>query len=130
WRRPATDSDGPRAGLRSRRRGRGARAALVARRPAVSRLPVLSIITWAPFVAALVIMALGRTRPMLVRWSALAGAAVSTAGSLWLFANYNQTIAGYQFGERIALVPAFGITYELAIDGMSLVLVLLTAIII
>ncbi|GMV21434.1 MAG: NADH dehydrogenase subunit M [Acidimicrobiia bacterium] len=96
----------------------------------MSGLPILSIVTWAPFVAALVIMALGRSRPLLVRWSALIGAAVSTAGSLWLYAAYDQTAGGFQFHESIALVPSLGIAYQLAIDGMSLVLVLLTAIII
>ena len=37
---------------------------------------------------------------------------------------------GFQFFEELPLVPTLGISYQLAIDGMSLVLVLLTAIII
>jgi NADH-quinone oxidoreductase subunit M len=94
------------------------------------RLPVLSIMTWAPFVSALVIMAFGRSRPLLVRWSALAGAVVSTGIALWLYLHYDLTAAGFQFFETIPLVPSLGIQYELAIDGMSLVMVLLTAIII
>jgi NADH-quinone oxidoreductase subunit M len=93
-------------------------------------VPVLSIITWAPFAAALVIMAFGRTRPLLVRWTSAVAAIVSTAGALWIVAQYDQGIAGYQFGETFALVPSFGIAYELGVDGISVVLVLLTAIII
>ena len=96
----------------------------------MTRLPILSIITWAPFVAALVIMAFGRTRPMLVRWSAALAAGVSSIGSLWILWAYDQAQAGFQFGERLALVPSLGIAYELGVDGMSVVLVLLTAIII
>lgn len=96
----------------------------------MTRLPVLSILTWAPFVSALIIMAFGRSRPLLVRWTALAGAAVSMAGALWLFASYDVTAAGFQFFEQIPLVPSLGISYQLAIDGMSMVMVLLTAIII
>ena len=46
-------------------------------------LPVLSIMTWAPFVAALIIMFFARRRPMLVRWVSLAGATVSLVASLW-----------------------------------------------
>ena len=38
-------------------------------------VPVLSIITWSPFVGALLIMFLARHRPLLVRWLALIGAA-------------------------------------------------------
>jgi NADH-quinone oxidoreductase subunit M len=96
----------------------------------VTDLPVLSILTWAPFVSALIIMAFGRSRPLLVRWTALAGAAVSMTMALWLFAAYDQAAAGFQFFEQIAVVPSLGISYQLAIDGMSLVMVLLTAIII
>jgi NADH-quinone oxidoreductase subunit M len=96
----------------------------------VTRLPILSIVTWAPFVAALLIMAFGRTRPLFVRWTALMGTLVSMAGSLWLYAKYDTTRAGFQFFEELPLVPSLGISYQLAIDGMSLVLVLLTAIII
>jgi NADH-quinone oxidoreductase subunit M len=91
---------------------------------------VLSILTWAPFVSALIIMAFGRSRPLLVRWTALAGAAVSMAGALWVFVNYDTAAAGFQFFEQIPLVPSLGISYQLAIDGMSLMMVLLTAIII
>jgi NADH-quinone oxidoreductase subunit M len=94
------------------------------------RLPVLSLITWSPFVAALVIMAFGRTRPGLVRWSAAVSATVSSLGALWLLFAYDQTVGGFQFGERFDLVPSLGIAYELAVDGMGIVLVLLTAIII
>jgi len=96
----------------------------------VTHLPVLSIITWAPFVAALVIMAFGSTRPLLVRYAAVAGATVSSIGAVWLAFAYDQGRAGYQFGEQFALVPSLGISYELAVDGISVVLVLLTAIII
>ena len=88
-------------------------------------VPVLSIITWAPFAAALVIMAFGRTRPQLVRWSAAIGVAISCVGALWIFQKYDQAAAGFQFAERFDLVPSLGIAYELAADGMSVVMVLL-----
>jgi len=96
----------------------------------MSRVPVLSIITWAPFAAALVIMAFGRTRPLLVRWSAAIAAGVSSIGAAWICAAYDKGMAGFQFGERLALVPSLGITYELGVDGISIIMVLLTAIII
>jgi NADH-quinone oxidoreductase subunit M len=96
----------------------------------MTRLPVLSIVTWAPFVAALFIMAFGRRRPALVRWVAAASAAVSSVGSLWIFYAYDRTAGGFQFSERLDLVPTLGIAYELGVDGMSIVMVLLTAIII
>ncbi len=93
-------------------------------------LPVLSIITWAPFVSALVIMFGARHRPRLVRWTATVGTGISLALALWVFWTYDRTAAGFQFTETVPLVPTLGISYELAVDGMSALLVLLTAIII
>ena len=96
----------------------------------MNRWPVLSIVTWAPFVSALFIMAFGRSRPQFVRWTALAGTSVSMFSALWLYGMYDMRQGGFQFFEELPLVPTLGISYQLAIDGMSLVLVLLTAIII
>lgn len=95
----------------------------------MTRLPVLSIIAWAPFVAALVIMAFARHRPLLVRWTAAVGATVPLVLAVWLFFAYDHAAAGFQFAEWHPLVPSFGIAYNLAVDGWGLVLVLLTAII-
>jgi len=96
----------------------------------VTHWPVLSLLTWAPFASALLIMGFGRSRPGFVRWTALLGTAVSMVCALWLYANYDLAAAGFQFYEELPLVPSMGISYQLAIDGMSLVMVLLTAIII
>jgi NADH-quinone oxidoreductase subunit M len=93
-------------------------------------LPVLSIMTWAPFVAALIIMFFARRRPMLVRWVSLAGATVSLVASLWIYWAYDQNLAGFQFHEEIALVPSLGISYLLAVDGISVLMSVLTSIII
>src|SRR6186997_1909761 len=93
------------------------------------RMPVLSIITWSPFVAALIIMATARHRPLLVRYTATLGAAIPLVLSVWLYFAYDRVVAGFQFAESFPLVPSFGISYNLALDGTGLVLVLLTAII-
>jgi NADH-quinone oxidoreductase subunit M len=93
-------------------------------------LPLLSIMTWAPFVAALIVMFAARERPLLVRWVSAAGATVSLLVSLWLWFAYDQAAAGFQFQEELVLVPSRGISYLLAIDGISLLMCLLTSIII
>ena len=93
-------------------------------------LPLLSIMTWAPFVSALIIMFAARHRPLLVRFTALAGATVSLVASVWVYWAYDKTTAGFQFHEQLAMVPSLGINYLLAIDGMSALLSLLTSIII
>ena len=92
--------------------------------------PVLSTITAAPFVGALLIMAIGRRRPAAVRGIAVAVTAVSLVLSVYVFATYQTAAGGFQFYERYPLLPALGVAVELGVDGMSELLVLLTAIII
>ena len=96
----------------------------------MTTLPLLSIITWAPFVGALLIMFTARHRPLAVRGIALAATGLSTALSVWIFAAYDREAASFQFYEKWPLVPPLGISYELGVDGMSLLMVLLTSIII
>jgi NADH-quinone oxidoreductase subunit M len=93
-------------------------------------VPVLSIITWAPFIGALLIMFTARHRPLAVRLIALATTSISAALSLWIYVTYEREAAGFQFYERVPLVPPLGISYELGVDGMSLLMVLLTSVII
>ena len=94
------------------------------------RVPLLSLITWSPFVGALLIMFTARRSPLAVRLIAAVTTGISTALSLWIYVAYDREAAGFQFYERVPLVPPLGIAYELGVDGMSLVLVLLTSIII
>src|SRR6058998_1484331 len=99
------------------------------------RFPILSVITWAPFVGALLIMFTARRSPLAVRLIAAVSTGISTALSLWLYGAYDRESAltggpGFQFYEKIPLVPPLGINYELGVDGISLLLVLLTSIII
>ncbi len=96
----------------------------------MTSFPVLSVMTWAPFVSALVIMFFARTRPLLVRWISVAGASVSLVASLWVYWAYDRAAAGFQFQEEFTIVPSLGISYFLAVDGMSVLMVLLTSIII
>jgi len=93
-------------------------------------LPILSIMTWAPFVAALVVMFAARNHPRLVRWVSLAGATISLVASVWVYCAYDRAAAGFQFNEEFALVPSLGISYLLGVDGISALMCLLTSIII
>src|SRR5687767_14552471 len=96
----------------------------------MTELPILSIMTWAPFVAALIVMFFARRSPMLVRWTSLAGATVSLLASVWIFWAYDRELAGFQFKEEFALVPSLGISYLFAVDGIGVLMSLLTSIII
>ncbi len=92
--------------------------------------PLLSVITWMPFIGALLVMFTARHSPLAVRLISLATTSVSTVLSVVAYFAYDPEAAGFQFYEKFALVPPLGINYELGIDGISLLMVLLTSIII
>ena len=93
-------------------------------------IPILTLITWAPFLGAVLIMFTARHHPLAVRLIAAVTTGISLVLSVVVYAVYDVDAAGFQFYERVALVPALGISYEVGADGWSLILVLLTAIII
>ncbi|MGH7348231.1 MAG: NADH-quinone oxidoreductase subunit M, partial [Candidatus Rokuibacteriota bacterium] len=93
-------------------------------------MPLLSIMTWSPFLGALLIMFTARQSPRAVRWISVVTTGISAALSLWLYVAYDGENAGFQFYEKVPLVPPLGISYELGVDGISLVMILLTSIII
>ncbi len=55
---------------------------------------------------------------------------IPLAISLYLFAIFDPAQASYQFVERYAWIPEFGISYHLGMDGISLFLVILTTLLI
>jgi NADH-quinone oxidoreductase subunit M len=57
---------------------------------------------------------------------ALSGAVVTFAASLSLLGGFVVGDAGFQLSEQAAWIPAWGISYRLGVDGVSLFLVLLT----
>jgi len=93
------------------------------------KIPVLSIIIFSPFVAAFLMLFM-RRNPLLVRITAAIASGISLIFSISLFFLYDFSKGGFQFIEKVPIVPSLGITYYLGADGISLSLLLLTAIII
>jgi len=92
----------------------------------LSGVPLLTVVTFAPLVGALLIALVPRQREGLIRWLALTAAVVAFVASLALLVDFRPDIAGFQAVEEVAWIPAFGIEYKLGLDGISLVLVILT----
>ncbi|CAN1557733.1 NuoM NADH,ubiquinone oxidoreductase subunit 4 (chain M) [Caulobacteraceae bacterium] len=95
-------------------------------------LPILSILTWTPAVAAVLILFLPQlikspeaARANAARWIALVTTVIVFALTLWMTLAFDETKAGYQFVER---ADWYGmIQYHLGIDGISVLLILLTS---
>ena len=92
-------------------------------------MPLLSIVIWLPVVGALLLLCIGNRdgqRDGLIRNVTLVTALATFAATLLLWARFDVGAGDFQFVERVPWVPAFGIDYYLGIDGISLLLVVLT----
>lgn len=90
-------------------------------------LPLLSIITFIPAVGA-ILMALfipGRNAAA-IRNTALGIALLDFVASLGLLLKFQVGAPGFQLIERASWIPSLGIQYFMGVDGISLLLVLLT----
>src|SRR5215217_8679224 len=91
--------------------------------------PVLSIITFTPMVAAVIMLLLPAQRKNETRAVALAAAILALSLSFWMFFHYDQITGGYQFIERYNWLPVLGISLQFGVDGISTPLVLLTGVV-
>ena len=91
---------------------------------------ILTFVIFTPLTASLVLLLIPRQLRTLVRITALTGAGLTLPAAIWLFAAYNRQVAGFQFEQTVPWVPSLGISYHVGVDGTSVVLILLTAIII
>src|SRR3982751_5891913 len=92
---------------------------------------MLSLIVFLPLAGALLVLLAGgrgdnHDREPLVRTLALAVSLVTFAATLLLWYRFDPTVAAYQFEEKHAWIPVFGIQYYVGVDGISLLLIVLT----
>lgn len=91
---------------------------------------VLPFVVLCPMVAAVLCLLVPARHGLLYRAIAILGAALTLPPAIWLCMAYDRTAAGFQFAVNVPWVPTLGIALHLAADGVSVVLILLTAIIV
>jgi NADH-quinone oxidoreductase subunit M len=88
---------------------------------------ILSILILVPLVGALGLMLLPKNNVKLQRHFAVGVSLVELALSLHLMAYFMPASTGFQFSQSLAWLPASsGVRYIVGVDGISLILVLLT----
>src|SRR5213595_510292 len=86
----------------------------------------LTAVTFLPALGALVLLFVPRRTDATFKVGGLAVSLVAFLLSVSLFVGFDDAVAAFQFEEVRAWMPGFGISYHLGIDGISLLLVLLT----
>ena len=92
-------------------------------------MPFLSILTALPVIGAVLVALTGRN-PRLARIIALVFSLAALALTITLALHFNRTSGALQFQEHHAWIPALSIEYRLAIDGLGLLMLLLSAIVV
>jgi NADH-quinone oxidoreductase subunit M len=90
---------------------------------------LLSLLIFIPLLGALLVAVLNGatdTGKKAIRWATFLTLTVGFLVSLKLWFGFDPEPAGMQFVERRPWIPAFGIEYYLGVDGLSVLLVLLT----
>ena len=87
---------------------------------------MLTSLVVVPLVGAVLALLLRRGGDRVVRQLALGVSLVAFGVSLLLWARFDASSAAYQFVERYPWLPEFGVSYHVGMDGISLLLVVLT----
>ena len=88
---------------------------------------ILSWLIWMPVIGIGIIAFIPRDKNDLIKIIAAVTTGLQFLLTLVLWQNYDAGNGGMQFMERATWIPSFNITYILGVDGLSLPMVILTA---
>ena len=89
--------------------------------------PWLSLTIWIPILFGVVVLAFSDRHAAQVRQISLIGALLGLAVSLPLYTGFNTQTSAMQFVELSRWIPRFNINYNLGVDGISLLFILLNS---
>jgi NADH-quinone oxidoreductase subunit M len=87
---------------------------------------LLTVVTFLPLFGALLLLLVPRARTRVFTYGATVVAGIDFLVSVPLWLRFETGKAGFQFVERASWIPSIGVQYLVGIDGISLLLILLT----
>jgi NADH-quinone oxidoreductase subunit M len=90
--------------------------------------PILTAIVLLPVAGALGVAVTSKRRPELVKLVGLLASVATAALTVWMLAEFETGREGFQFVSRHSWIEAWGISWHLGVDGISLFLVVLTGV--
>jgi NADH-quinone oxidoreductase subunit M len=91
---------------------------------------ILSVCVLSPLAAALVLMLIPKERFLAIRLVSLLCTLPTLAAAAYIYLHYDRSAGGMQFQENFPWLSSIGINYRLGVDGISIPMVILTAIVI
>ncbi len=89
-------------------------------------LPVLTLVTLTPAIGALLLSMVDRNNKALLRQASLMISFLTLLFSLLMVGNFDNSVGTMQLEESHTWIESLGISYHLGVDGISILLVLLT----
>jgi NADH-quinone oxidoreductase subunit M len=90
---------------------------------------LLTFITFVPIAGAVLVLFCTSEQKGLVRWISVLATGVQVLIAIDLYLNFNTTTTALQFVEKYPWVSSYNINYFVGVDGISIAMVLLTALI-
>jgi NADH-quinone oxidoreductase subunit M len=91
----------------------------------VLKTNILSIVTWLPTLGAIIILLFKKDQSALIKKFATAWFGLAFVASLFLLV-YDRSVGGMQFLEDHEWIPVIGARYQMGVDGVAVLLILLT----
>jgi NADH-quinone oxidoreductase subunit M len=92
--------------------------------------PLITILTAVPFLGALLVFWIPTDQKQVARLAGLAASLGTLGLALILWARFDSSLGGLQLVERHAWIPRLSVEYFVGMDGLSLLMVLLTVLVV
>jgi NADH-quinone oxidoreductase subunit M len=96
----------------------------------MNHLPLLTVLTFLPLVGGLVVIGLAAERKNLARRLGLGLGFAALALAMVIWSGFDSASSGLQFEQTCPWIPNLGVHYHVGVDGLGLLLVLLTAMVV
>ena len=86
----------------------------------------LTLLGLLPLIGALLVSVIPTEQVLRIKQAALATTVLVALSALLMWLNFDAANTDFQFVQSAAWIPSFGINYAVGVDGLSLVLILLS----
>ena len=88
---------------------------------------ILSLLIWLPILGAIVVVFIPRDKENIIRYASVVFTGLQFIVAIQLWRQFEPGNGSMQFMERLDWIPSLNISYILGVDGLSLPMVMLTA---
>ena len=96
----------------------------------MSPFPWITVLTLVPMIGAIAVLAAGTRGQAVARWTAVGFSLIALAITLVLWHRFDPASNGFQFQEMHAWIPLLNANYHVGIDGLGLLMVMLSAVVV